>query len=151
MKKPHDKTPWNPSAKAIARVKDALPAPTVCEHCSSAVEIMHHDKIYGRVFNDWPWVYACTGKGCGARVGMHPFTPIPLGTLATPAMRDTRNHCKPPFESLYQSGKLSRDEAYARLAAKLGLPLEKCHFAMFDVEMCHRARDAAFEIAQEVA
>jgi hypothetical protein len=141
-----EKTPWNPSKKAIARVSNQLPVPTTCRHCDAEVKIAPHSEIYrGRSYGEWPWVYLCTG--CGAYVGMHPFTNIPLGTLATEEIRAARTHCKIPFQRLYKSGVMGRTEAYAALAAALEIPMSECHFGWFDVEMCKRAEIAAQKIA----
>lgn len=139
------KTPMNPSRKALKRVRNPLPAPTTCPHCSADVRIATHQEIYGRDYGEWPWVYLCTG--CSAYVGMHPFTNIPLGTLATEEIRNARKRCKIPFERLYKSGGMSRTEAYAALAVALNIPAAECHFGWFDIEMCKRAERAAIEIA----
>jgi hypothetical protein len=153
-------TPWNPSAKAIARVKDPLPPPIECPHCHDLdpnsprfcepfnhIEIVNNEEIYGRSYGEWPWVYQC--QQCEAYVGMHPFTNIPLGTLADGPTRQARKQCKEPFENLYRSGRMSRSDAYARLAEKLGIPASKCHFGMFDVAQCKKAAEAAREIFLE--
>jgi len=134
-----NKSPWNPSRKATARVKDPLPTPCQCHYCLDVVEIRHHDDIYGRAYGEWPWAYVCVN--CGAYVGMHPFTAIPLGTLADKATRDARKTCKPAFERLWKSGKMNRSEAYQWLAKKLGITVDKCHWGMFDAATCIRARD----------
>lgn len=143
----HNKTPWNPSRRATERVKDPLPAPTCCPYCDGAVEIAGHAEIYGRVYSDWPWVYRC--KSCGAYVGMHPFTSIPLGTLADKELRHTRVQCKQPFTVVWQSGMMTRDQAYQRLAEHMGMTAAECHFGLFDVKQCHRARDWAVAILRE--
>jgi hypothetical protein len=77
---------------------------------------------------------------------MHPQTEIPLGTLADEATREARKHCKEPFEALYQTGKMTRDQAYQALADKLGIPKEECHFAWFDAQRCEQAAQAAREV-----
>jgi len=105
-------------------------------HCS--VQIVHHDYVYGRVYGEWPWVYMC--KACWAYVGMHPFTNIPLGTLADAQLRKARKECKQPFEVLFQSKKMTRDQAYAGLAAHMRLTSETCHFGWFDIGQCEKAR-----------
>lgn len=110
-------TPWNPSPVAVARVKNPLPAPTVCEHCGAPVEIVRNGALYGRDYGDWPWSYACT-KRC-SYVGMHPQTGIPLGTLATKEIREARKAAKAAFNPLWQAdehgqrGPLTRSQAYA--------------------------------------
>ncbi len=131
------KTPSNPSRKATARVKNPLPAPTQCHHCSDRVRIGTHEEVYGRDYSDWPYVYLC--EGCGAYVGLHPFTAIPLGTLADKRTRDARKSCKLPFERIWRSGSMSRSEAYKWLADKMGIPAEECHFGWFSAEQCQTA------------
>lgn len=131
------KTPSNPSRKAMARVKNPLPVPTKCRFCGSSVRVATHQEVYGRDFSDWPYVYHC--DDCGACVGMHPFTNIPLGTLADRATREARKNCKKPFEAIWRSGKMTRNEAYLWLAGKLKIPLEECHFGWFDIRQCEAA------------
>ena len=134
------KTPWNPSKKAIARVKDPLPIPTICRYCNGDVRIVGHAAIYnGRTYGEWPWVYRC--ECCGARVGMHPYTNLPLGTLADDKLREVRNICKKPFEQLWQgAGIMGRTEAYRWLAEQLGKSVAQCHFGLFEADECERAR-----------
>lgn len=143
-----EKTPWNPSKKATKRVKNVLPTPEQCNCCGRmGVVIKSNDEIYrGRKYGKWPWVYICAGdiESCGAYVGMHPFTNIPLGTLADAKTREARKKCKVPF--LHLTGKISRKEAYKKLAEKLGIETEECHFGWFDAVMCEKAAQAAREI-----
>lgn len=131
------KTPANPSKKATARVKNPLPAPTNCHLCSGSVRIGTHEEVYGRNFSEWPYVYLC--ECCGAYVGLHPFTAIPLGTLADKPTRDARKSCKLPFERIWKSGAMTRTEAYQWLARKMGIPVHECHFGWFTAEQCRAA------------
>lgn len=135
----HGKTPWNPSRTATARVKDSLPAPETCPHCAAPVALVGNEEIYGRPFGDWPWAYRCTNvRGCGAYVGLHPFTAIPLGTLATAEIREARKKAKAAFNPLWQGGAMSRTDAYAWLAGALGIPVGECHIGWFDAAACAR-------------
>jgi hypothetical protein len=139
------KSPWNPSRKATARVPEPhLPAPTVCRYDGAPVEILHHVEVYGRVYGEWPWMYVCTE--CEARCGMHPFTAIPLGTIADDELRKVRTSCKPVFERLWKSGRMDRSKAYAWLAKQLGIDVEACHWGLFEVDTCLRARDLCREL-----
>lgn len=131
-------TPFDPSRRATARVKDALPAPTMCPHCTSDVEIHKNSAIYGREFGEWPWAFICMNKKCGAYVGMHPFTGLPLGTLATGAIRDARKRAKAKFNPLWHNGLMTRSEAYQWLADQLDIPLVACHIGWSDVAQCDR-------------
>jgi len=130
------KTPWNPSRMAIARVKNALPAPTICPHCAGKVEIAKNSEIYGREYGEWPWAYLC--RGCCAYVGMHPFTAIPLGTLADEPTRDARKRAKAAFNPLWESRRMTRSEAYSWLASQLDIAVGACHVGWFDVATCER-------------
>lgn len=132
---------FRPSSRSARRVKNALPAPEVCPFCESCVSVQGNAVIYhGRTYGEWPWIYWC--KDCGASVGMHPGTDIPLGTLATPAIKAARVRAKDMFNPLWQSGEMTRSEAYAWLAGRLGIPVEQCHFGWFDCRMCERAEFA---------
>jgi hypothetical protein len=137
------KTPWNPSKRATARVLNPLPAPTICPHCGGEVRIVNNSAIYhGRSYGEWPWAYACVNRACFAYVGMHPFTAIPLGTLATAEIREARKRAKNLFNPLWETGKarrMSRTQAYTKLADALGIPVGECHFGWFDVNQCNAA------------
>ena len=134
------KTPWNPSKSATARVKNPLPAPELCPHCGSRVHIVSNAELYGRQYGTWPWAYACEDSTrCGAYVGLHPFTAIPLGTLATKPIREARKLAKAIFNPLWQQHGMTRTAAYAWLAQQLGIAnVQECHIAWFDEAMCRR-------------
>ncbi len=122
-------TPWNPSCRATAKVKNPLPVPTTCRHCNA--------EIYGREYGEWPWAFLCQNKDCRAYVGLHPLTGISLGTLATASIRSARRRAKDLFNPLWQSGETTRDEAYAWLTEQLGITnVEDCHIGWFDVPEC---------------
>lgn len=136
-------TPQNPSRRATARVKAPLPAPTNCPHCAGDVKLVQNDVIYGSCYGEWPWAFLCQNQRCAAYVGLHPFTGIPLGTLATAPIRNARKRAKAVFNPLWESGGMSRDEAYAWLAGALGIDnVDHCHIGWFDVEQCKRVVDA---------
>lgn len=136
------KTPWNPSRTATARVRNPLPQPETCHLCSGSVSIVNNAEIYGVSYGEWPWAFLCAD--CGAYVGLHPFTSIPLGTLADASTRDARKRAKAAFNPLWQGHRMTRAEAYAWLANSLGLPsVDVCHIGWFDAATCKRVVDAA--------
>lgn len=135
-------SPWNPSKKAIARVRNPLPVPICCPNCGEPVDIVNHDVIYGRSYGDWPWAYRCSDAKCDSHVGMHPYTNIPLGTIANATTRNARKIAKNAFNPRWQNGNISRKAAYAWLAAQLGISnVEECHIGWFDTATCARVRD----------
>lgn len=140
-----EKTPWNPSKTATARVREPAPIPETCRYCGSKVVIKSHQEVYGREYNDWPWMYKCEDDACDSSVGMHPYTNIPLGTLANSSLRKIRTAHKPRFESLWNGGWMTRNEAYLWLAHKMGLSREECHFGLFEEDACTKASAICLE------
>ena len=141
------KTPSNPSRRATARVRDPLPVPKICHLCGGQVECCENKVIYGRNFGDWPWIYRCSS--CGARVGLHPFTAIPLGTLADDRTREARIAAKAVFQDWRENHRLDRSEAYAALAKEMGIPRNECHFGWFDEARCGEAREAIARLSHQ--
>jgi len=128
------------SKSAERRVKDKLPVPESCPHCQAKVSLVSNAKVYGgREYGDWPWIYRCEGPNCGAYVGTHPNTNIPLGTLATAEIREARVKAKEQFNVLLQSRQMTRTEAYSWLAGKLNIATAACHFGWFDAQQCATA------------
>lgn len=133
------KTPWNPSRTATARVTNPLPAPSTCPNCGSSVVLVNNEEIYGSSYGEWPWAYRCADLKCNSYVGLHPFTNIPLGTLADAPTREARKRAKAVFNPLWQGRRMSRKEAYAWLAKALGIKnVGDCHIGWFGIEMCER-------------
>lgn len=132
------KPKWKLSRSAIARVFNPLPIPHACPYCLDSVKATGNEDIYGKPYGDWPWVYLCQNRHCGAYVGMHPRTNLPLGTLANAVTRNARKRAKEQFNEVIGPGKMSRIEAYEWLARQLDIVVSACHFALFDVEMCDK-------------
>lgn len=127
-------TPWAPSQHAIKRVIDPLPVPTHCNVCRSTVSLVTNDVIYGSQYGKWPWAYKC--DNCDAYVGLHEFTNLPLGTLADAGTREARKRAKNEFNPLWNTGNMTRSEAYKWLADAMGISTKVCHIAMMDSQQC---------------
>lgn len=122
------------SPKAVARVKDRVPIPRTCDHCGQRVAIMTHEEIYGQDYSDWPYVYSCTG--CQARVGIHPQTDIPLGTLADLELRQMRTKGKMRWKEQCAKRGFTRTQSYMWLAALLDCPKSEAHWGWMDKAQC---------------
>lgn len=134
-------SPWNPSRRAMARVKNPIEPPFCCPNCGARVVILRNASIYGRDYGEWPWAYVCENfkQGCDTYVGMHPFTNIPLGTMANGELRHWRKMAKSLFTPLYEGGPYDRTAAYHLLAHAMKLPVGETHFGWFDIEQCKQA------------
>lgn len=127
------------SRRALSRIDHPVAIPTACRYCASPVDLVENSAIYnGRTYGDWPYAYLCCG--CGAYVGLHPDTDLPLGTLADRYTRDTRNICKRAFEQIWRHQYMTRSQAYAWLAAKMGISVADCHFGLFEPAQCKVAQ-----------
>ena len=83
---------------------------------------------------------------CDARVGCHPGTKEPLGTLATSEVREARIGAHAAFDALWKrkidrgncTPHMARTAGYRWLAGQLGIPEDRCHIAMFDAHTCRQ-------------
>ncbi|PWY49234.1 hypothetical protein DK459_11975 [Achromobacter sp. RW408] len=136
------------SRRALARVRDRIEPPKACHCCGGQVRLISNAEIYGREYGPWPFAYLCSQ--CGAYVGLHPDTDLPLGIMATKATIQARKVAKADFLALVgerYAGKQSA--AYAWLARALAISPSICHFGMFNEqqagragEVCRLAREA---------
>jgi hypothetical protein len=130
---------WKPSANQAKKVSNPLPVPTECPNCKGTVSLVDNKTIYGRQYGSWPFAYMCGTPGCDSYVGIHPRTDIPLGTLANKATRSARKMAKAVFAPKWESGDMTKDQAYAWLAGELGIAeINHCHIGWFDVDTCNR-------------
>ncbi|WP_009631585.1 zinc-finger-containing protein [Synechocystis sp. PCC 7509] len=112
--------------------------PYWCPFCRSSVSLIDSAKIYGQSYG---FIYLCDAyPNCDARVGCHPRSIKPLGTLADKQLRKWRSLAHRKFDPLWQLGVFSsRQTAYKWLSKAMKLPLDKTHVAMFDIRQCQRA------------
>lgn len=62
----------------------------------------------------------------------------PNGRVAKAELRKLRQAAHRAFDPLWQSGEMSRPEAYAWLAIQLNIPFEYCHIGMMGEISCMR-------------
>lgn len=115
----------------------------ICPYCDAPVTLRDSSIIYGgRSFGD-SWI--CTNfPKCDSYVGCHPGTSIPLGSVANAELRSARALAHRYFDVLWKrkvarekvSKGHARRKGYAWLAEKLGIPVELCHIAMFNLNQC---------------
>lgn len=106
-----------------------------CDYCGRRAEFVDSREIYGRSYG---MIYLC--RHCRAYVGVHRGTDKPKGRLADAELRRWKIAAHNAFDPLWQSGrfKYHRNAAYAWLASKMGLPVDKTHIGMFDVGQCQK-------------
>lgn len=121
----------------------------VCDYCGRPAELVTGEIIYPHrrdLYRKRFWL--C--RPCKAYVGCHPRTDRPLGRLADEELRRAKMDAHRAFDPLWKSGRLSRSDAYRRLAEDLGIPIGNCHIGMFDVETCRAVIKAAKRISRAI-
>lgn len=122
--------------EAIARVKgDVLPVPEACRFCVGKVNLVNNAEFYGGREYGWPLAYRCSC--CGARVGTHLGTDIPLGTLANEVTIKARIAAHDAFDPLWK-GKTPwhRSQAYQALAR--AMQKRFAHISWMDEQECRK-------------
>lgn len=107
---------------------DLLPVPESCDNCASLnIAYSTVSKEFANRLNAWPNIWVC--KDCGASIGCHPNTNLPLGKMAGPQTRKLRIKAHAAFDPIWQTGLMRRDQAYAWLARQLGIGVLVCHIS----------------------
>lgn len=117
--------------------------PTKCNLCEGMVIFTSNSMVYGKEYGSGK-MYYCTE--CKAYVGTHKDRPtIAMGILSDKPMRDLKHACHEIFDRRWKSArtleerKARRRILYKRLAEKMDIPLESCHFGYFNMELLKKA------------
>lgn len=110
--------------------------PTICNICNGKVIFTDNSVIYGRKYGNG-LLYLCTN--CGAYVGCHPHGEA-LGILTDKKTKALRMQCHNLFDPFWKSHKMSRIDAYYKLAKDLNIPADLCHFGYFNSEQLIEAK-----------
>ena len=111
-------------------------SPVVCPYCGGAAKLADSKLVYGQSYG---FIYLCSNwPNCDSYVGVNRVTGKPLGTLANAELRGYRKQAHAVFDITWKSGKMTRTKAYEKLAHTLGLPPDKTHIGMFNIETCKK-------------
>lgn len=107
-----------------------------CPYCGSPAILRSADGIY-RENSKNIMLYVCKNyPECDAYVRVHTGTNIPVGSLANHELRSLRRTAHDYFDQLYQSGFMSKQEAYQWLADFLAVPLSEAHIGYLSEYRC---------------
>ncbi len=94
---------------------------------------IYHDNSKGTM------LYVCSHyPECDAYVRVHAGTNIPVGSLARHELRTLRRTAHHYFDQLYQSGYMSKQDAYQWLADLICAPLSEAHIGYLGEYYCKR-------------
>lgn len=110
--------------------------PVRCPYCGSVAVIRPASEIY-KDPKRRDSLYVCSNfPDCKAYVGMYAGTKTPLGPLANGDLRNLRIRAHRKFDQLWQSGIMSREDAYKWMADYFCLPRRDAHIGMFSEYRC---------------
>lgn len=105
-----------------------------CPYCGSPVIYRSADGIY-HDNSKGTMLYVCSHyPECDAYVRVHAGTNIPVGSLANHELRTLRRTAHQYFDQLYQSGYMSKQDAYQWLADLICAPLSEAHVPTASME-----------------
>lgn len=107
-----------------------------CPYCGSHVVYRSADGIY-RDNSRGTMLYVCAHyPECNAYVRVHEGTKMPVGKLANHELRTLRRTAHHYFDQLYQSGMMSKQDAYLWLADVIHAPLSEAHIGYLGEYYC---------------
>ncbi len=110
--------------------------PIICPYCHAVANLEDSSKVYGKSYGP---LYICSNfPKCNSFVGVHKNSNKPLGSLANEELRFWRKKAHSTLDPFWQNKTIKRSEAYELVQTALGLPKEKAHIAMLDVDQCKR-------------
>lgn len=110
--------------------------PMRCPYCGNAMILRPASYVYADG-DDSRQVYVCNHyPQCNTYVGTHPGTRIPLGTPANGDLRNLRIRAHRKFDQIWQTGIMSRDQAYRWFADYFCLKLKDAHIGLCSEYQC---------------
>lgn len=109
-----------------------------CPYCGGTVVYRSADGIY-RTNDKNVMLYVCSRyPACDAYVRVHAGTNIPVGNLANRELRTLRRTAHHYFDQLYESGMMTKQDAYIWLADLICAPLSEAHIGLLGEYNCKR-------------
>jgi len=112
----------------------------ICPECGRKGTLRDSSIVYGRSYGR---IWYCDCIDGGVYVGCHRDTSMPMGNMANASLRALRKRAHAAFDPIWRKGQMPRLEAYSWLAARMSIPVDRCHIAMFDEEQCEMAERIA--------
>ena len=107
-----------------------------CPYCGSTVVFRPAKGIYSRGYENTTLCVCSRYPECDAYVKCHPGTRIPMGQLADKKLRTLRQQAHRSFNRLYESGLMTRKDAYVWLSEKIMLPPGMAHIGALGEYYC---------------
>lgn len=111
-----------------------------CPYCGSQALLRPASVVYGTnaIDHATPYYVCARYPACDSYVAAHRDTRLPMGTLANRDLRCRRIEAHKAFNRLWETGLMSKKQAYRWLQAKLGLPEQESHIGKFSSFRCEQ-------------
>ena len=111
-----------------------------CPYCGSRALLRPASVVYGSKAADptAPYYVCARFPACDAYVAAHRDNRLSMGTLADRDLRCKRIEAHKAFNRLWETGLMSKKQAYRWLQAKLGLPEQEAHIGRFSLFRCEQ-------------
>lgn len=111
-----------------------------CPYCGAEAVLRHASTVYGEnTLDESSYLFVCSGYPiCDSYVNAHRDSKRPMGTLANSELRNKRILAHHALAKLWQSGRMTKSQAYWWLQIKLGLDEKHTHIGYFNNSMCDR-------------
>lgn len=119
-----------------------------CPYCGSHVQYRSADGIYHDNSKN-AMLYVCSRyPECDSYVRVHVGTKIPVGSLANHELRSLRKIAHDFFDQLYESGYMSKQDAYQWLADLIVAPLSEAHIGYLGEYYCKLVIDESRKLLE---
>lgn len=127
-----------------------------CPYCGSQALLRLASVVYGPKASDpaAPYFICARFPACDSYVAAHRDTRLPMGTLANSELRRKRIEAHRAFGHLWESGLMTKKQAYLWLQAKLDLPEREAHIGKFSTFRCEeviRLCNSCFTVLDKVS
>ncbi len=122
-----------------------------CPYCGAEAKLRPSSVVYKENTLKDGFLFVCDRyPKCDAYVAAHADSRLPMGTLANGDLRHKRIEAHKVFGKLWQSGLMSKHDAYIWMQSKFALGREQAHIAMFSEYMCDKLIEACNEIYERL-
>ena len=120
-----------------------------CPYCGSPVVYRSADGIY-RDNSKGTMLYVCSRyPECDSYVRAHTGTNIPVGSMANHELRTLRRTAHHYFDQLYESGYMSKQDAYQWLADLIVAPLSEAHIGYLGEYYCKQVIEESRKLLEQ--
>ncbi len=122
-----------------------------CPYCGAEAKLRPSSVVYKENTLKDGFLFVCDRyPKCDAYVAAHQVSKYPMGTLANGDLRNKRIQAHKVFDKMWQSGLMSKHDAYVWMRSKFGMSEEQAHIAKFSEYMCDQLIAACNEVYERL-